>query len=198
MAEIDKTLNEAPQGVEEELTLEEATTPMDVEVETDEEVIANIGPSPEDTGDGIADNLANKIQEETLAQISNELRSQFSVDLTSRKDWEQSYIKGLDLLGFKYTEVSNPFRGAASVSHPLLAEAVTQFQAGAYKELLPAGGPVKTTIIGEVNEIVEQQAERVKEFMNYQLMYKMKEYDPEMDQLLFHLPLAGSAFKKIY
>ena len=198
MAEIDKTLNEAPQGVEEELTLEEATTPMDVEVETDEEVIANIGPSPEDTGDGFADNLANKIQEETLAQISNELRSQFSVDLTSRKDWEQSYIKGLDLLGFKYTEVSNPFRGAASVSHPLLAEAVTQFQAGAYKELLPAGGPVKTTIIGEVNEIVEQQAERVKEFMNYQLMYKMKEYDPEMDQLLFHLPLAGSAFKKIY
>ena len=101
MAEIDKTLNEAPQGVEEELTLEEATTPMDVEVETDEEVIANIGPSPEDTGDGFADNLANKIQEETLAQISNELRSQFSVDLTSRKDWEQSYIKGLDLLGFK-------------------------------------------------------------------------------------------------
>ena len=198
MAEIDKTLNEAPQGVEEELTLEEATTPMDVEVETDEEVIANIGPSPEDTGDGFADNLANKIQEETLAQISNELRSQFSVDLTSRKDWEQSYIKGLDLLGFKYTEVSNPFRGAASVSHPLLAEAVTQFQAGAYKELLPAGGPVKTTIIGEVNEIVEQQAERVKEFMIYQLMYKMKEYDPEMDQLLFHLPLAGSAFKKIY
>ena len=198
MAEIDKTLNEAPQGVEEELTLEEATTPMDVEVETDEEVIANIGPSPEDTGDGFADNLANKIPEETLAQISNELRSQFSVDLTSRKDWEQSYIKGLDLLGFKYTEVSNPFRGAASVSHPLLAEAVTQFQAGAYKELLPAGGPVKTTIIGEVNEIVEQQAERVKEFMNYQLMYKMKEYDPEMDQLLFHLPLAGSAFKKIY
>ena len=198
MAEIDKTLNEAPQGVEEELTLEEATTPMDVEVETDEEVIANIGPSPEDTGDGFADNLANKIQEETLAQISNELRSQFSVDLTSRKDWEQSYIKGLDLLGFKYTEVSNPFRGAASVSHPLLAEAVTQFQAGAYKELLPAGGPVKTTIIGEVNEIVEQQAERVKEFMNYQLMYKMKEYDPEMEQLLFHLPLAGSAFKKIY
>jgi len=198
MAEIDKTLNEAPKGVEEEISLDEVKAPMEVEIETDEEDIVNLGPSPEDTGDGFADNLAESIPEESLAEISNELRSQFSVDQTSRKDWEQSYIKGLDLLGFKYTEVSEPFRGAASVSHPLLAEAVTQFQAGAYKELLPAGGPVKTTIIGEVNDIVEQQAERVKDFMNYQLMYKMKEYDPEMDQLLFHLPLAGSAFKKVY
>jgi hypothetical protein len=170
---------------------------MEIEVEEDEDMIA-LGPSPEDTGDGFADNLAETLPEELLAGISNELRAQFSVDQTSRKDWEQSYIKGLDLLGFKYNEVSNPFRGAASVSHPLLAEAVTQFQAGAYKELLPAGGPVKTSIIGEVNDAVEQQAERVKEFMNYQIVYKMKEYDAEMDQLLFHLPLAGSAFKKVY
>jgi hypothetical protein len=198
MADIDKTLNEAPTGVEEEITTEEVNTPMEVELETDEEEILSLGPSAMDDGQGFAENLAEQIPEETLAQISNELRSQFSVDQTSRKDWEQSYIKGLDLLGFKYTEVSEPFRGAASVSHPLLAEAVTQFQAGAYKELLPAGGPVKTTIIGEVSDAVEQQAERVKEFMNYQIMYKMKEYDPEMDQLLFHLPLAGSAFKKIY
>jgi hypothetical protein len=199
MAEIDKTLNQAPMGVEEEIITEEVTTPMEmeIEVEEDEDMIA-LGPSPEDTGDGFADNLAETLPEELLAGISNELRAQFSVDQTSRKDWEQSYIKGLDLLGFKYNEVSNPFRGAASVSHPLLAEAVTQFQAGAYKELLPAGGPVKTSIIGEVNDAVEQQAERVKEFMNYQIVYKMKEYDAEMDQLLFHLPLAGSAFKKVY
>tara|TARA_R100001440_G_scaffold24758_1_gene40200 strand:+ start:2703 stop:5096 length:2394 start_codon:yes stop_codon:yes gene_type:complete len=198
MAEIDKTLNEAPQGVEEEIVEEAVTedTPMEVEVEGDEPV--SLGPVPADTGDGFANNLAESIAEETLAQISNELRSQFSVDQTSRKDWEQSYIKGLDLLGFKYTEVSDPFRGAASVSHPLLAEAVTQFQAGAYKELLPAGGPVKTSILGLSTPEVEQQAERVKEFMNYQITYKMKEYDPEMDQLLFHLPLAGSAFKKVY
>jgi hypothetical protein len=198
MAEIDKTLNEAPQGVEEEIVEEAVTedTPMEVEVEGDEAV--SLGPVPADTGDGFANNLAESIEEETLAQISNELRSQFSVDQTSRKDWEQSYIKGLDLLGFKYTEVSEPFRGAASVSHPLLAEAVTQFQAGAYKELLPAGGPVKTSILGLSTPEVEQQAERVKEFMNYQITYKMKEYDPEMDQLLFHLPLAGSAFKKVY
>ena len=198
MAEIDKTLNEAPQGVEEEITTEGVgdNTPLEVEVEGDEPV--SLGPVPTDTGDGFADNLAENIEEESLAKISNELRSQFSVDQTSRKDWQQSYIKGLDLLGFKYQEVSEPFRGAASVSHPLLAEAVTQFQAGAYKELLPAGGPVKTSIIGEVNDEVEQQAERVKEFMNYQLVYKMKEYDAETDQMLFHLPLAGSAFKKIY
>ena len=198
MAEIDKTLNGAPQGVEEEISLDEVTTPMEVEVEGDEEEILSPGPSAMDDGQGFADNLAEQIPEESLAEISNELRSQFSVDQTSRKDWQQSYIKGLDLLGFKYTEVSEPFRGAASVSHPLLAEAVTQFQAGAYKELLPAGGPVKTSIIGEVNDEVEQQAERVKEFMNYQLVYKMKEYDAETDQMLFHLPLAGSAFKKIY
>ena len=199
MAEIDKTLNEAPTGVEEEITEEQGVTedtPMEVEVEGDETV--SIGPVPTNTETGFAGNLAEVIPEETLAKISNDLRSQFSVDHTSRKDWEQSYIKGLDLLGFKYIERSEPFRGAASVSHPLLAEAVTQFQAGAYKELLPAGGPVKTSIIGQATPDVEEQAERVKEFMNYQLMYKMKEYDPEMDQLLFHLPLAGSAFKKVY
>ena len=167
MAEIDKTLNEAPTGVQEEISnLEQEVqdAPLAVEVETEEDnEIASLGPSTEDTGagDGFADNLAETIPEETLAQISNDLRSQFSVDQTSRKDWEQSYIKGLDLLGFKYNDVSEPFRGAASVSHPLLAEAVTQFQAGAYKELLPAGGPVKTAILGEVNDAVEQQAERV-------------------------------------
>ena len=197
MAEVDKTLNEAPAGIEEDITLEAVNQPMEVEVEGDEEVVS-LGPTPTDTGAGFASNLAEEIPEETLAKLSNDLRSQFSVDHTSRKDWEQGYVKGLDLLGFNYTERSEPFRGAASVSHPLLAEAVTQFQAGAYKELLPAGGPVKTSILGEVTDMMEQQAERVKEFMNYQLMYKMKEYDPEMDQLLFHLPLAGSAFKKIY
>ena len=198
MAEIDKTLNQAPQGGIEDLGLEEAQVPMDIEVEEEGQETLSLGPSTTDNEQSFTSNLAEEIPEEVLAALSNELRSQFSVDQTSRKDWEQSYIRGLDLLGFKYTDVSEPFRGAASVSHPLLAEAVTQFQAGAYKELLPAGGPVKTTVIGEINSEVEQQAERVKEFMNYQLMYQMKEYDAETDQMLFHLPLAGSAFKKVY
>jgi len=197
MAEIDKTLNTAPTGIE-DLALEEAQVPLDVEVEEEGQETLSLGPSTTDNEQSFTSNLAEDIPEEVLAALSNELRSQFSVDQTSRKDWEQSYIRGLDLLGFKYTDVSEPFRGAASVSHPLLAEAVTQFQAGAYKELLPAGGPVKTTVIGEINSEVEQQAERVKEFMNYQLMYQMKEYDAETDQMLFHLPLAGSAFKKVY
>ena len=198
MAEIDKTLNQAPQGGIEDLGLEEAQVPMDVEVEEEGQETLSLGPSTMDDEQSFTSNLAEEIPEEVLAALSNELRAQFSVDQTSRKDWEQSYIRGLDLLGFKYTDVSEPFRGAASVSHPLLAEAVTQFQAGAYKELLPAGGPVKTTVIGEINSEVEQEAERVKEFMNYQLMYQMKEYDAETDQMLFHLPLAGSAFKKVY
>ena len=189
MAEIDKALNEAPQG--EELLAEELDAPIEIEL-TDEEVTEEL------PVEDFSSNLAEVIDEPTLAELSNELRGQFAVDDTSREDWEKAYIKGLDLLGFKYQEVTEPFRGAASVSHPLLAEAVTQFQAGAYKELLPAGGPVKTTIVGEVNTDTENQAERVKEFMNYQILYEMKEYDPEMDQMLFHLPLAGSSFKKVY
>ena len=199
MAEIDKTLNGAPVGVEEEITnLEQAVQEAPMEIELEEEETVGLGPSATDEAQSFASNLAEEIPEEVLAEMSNSLRAQFSVDQTSRKDWEQAYIRGLDLLGFKYTDVSEPFRGAASVSHPLLAEAVTQFQAGAYKELLPAGGPVKTTVVGDPTEETESQAERVKDFMNYQLMYKMKEYEPEMDQLLFHLPLAGSAFKKVY
>ena len=190
MADIDKTLNQAPQG--EELLPEELDAPIEIEVTDEEEVTEEL------PVEDFSSNLAEVIDEPTLAELSNELRGQFAVDNTSREDWEKAYIKGLDLLGFKYQEVTEPFRGAASVSHPLLAEAVTQFQAGAYKELLPAGGPVKTTIVGEVNTDTENQAERVKEFMNYQILYEMKEYDPEMDQMLFHLPLAGSSFKKVY
>ena len=116
----------------------------------------------------------------------------------SRKDWEQSYVKGLDLLGFKYDNRSEPFQGASGATHPVLAEAVTQFQALAYKELLPADGPVRTQILGVSNPAKEAQSQRVKDFMNYQLMDQMKEYEPEFDQMLFHLPLSGSTFKKVY
>ena len=117
---------------------------------------------------------------------------------TSRKDWEQSYIQGLDLLGFKYENRTEPFQGASGATHPVLAEAVTQFQAQAYKELLPAEGPVRTDIIGIDSQPVQQQATRVKDYMNYILMDQMQEYEPEFDQMLFHLPLAGSTFKKVY
>ena len=117
---------------------------------------------------------------------------------TSRKDWEQGYIQGLDLLGFKYENRTEPFQGASGATHPVLAEAVTQFQAQAYKELLPADGPVRTQVIGVKNPQTEMQATRVKDYMNYLIMDQMKEYEAEFDAMLFHLPLAGSTFKKIY
>jgi hypothetical protein len=116
----------------------------------------------------------------------------------SRKDWEQSYKSGLDLLGFKYENRTEPFQGASGATHPVLAEAVTQFQAQAYKELLPADGPVRTQVIGIKTPVTEQQATRVKDYMNYLLMDQMKEYEEEFDSMLFHLPLAGSTFKKVY
>ena len=143
-------------------------------------------------------NLAEVLDEDILQNISSELRQAFEDDKASRKDWEDTYKKGLDLLGFKYTERSQPFQGASSVTHPMLSEAITQFQAQAYKELLPPNGPVSTQIIGNVTTQKEEQAQRVKEYMNYQITHEMEEYDPDMDSLLFYLPLSGSAFKKVY
>jgi hypothetical protein len=143
-------------------------------------------------------NLAEELDETVLNKISSQLVQEYKRDKDSRRDWEDGYTSGLDLLGFKYTQPSKPFRGASGVTHPLLAEAVTQFQAQAYKELLPSDGPVKSAIVGVQNEETEDQASRVKDFMNYQVTEKMEEYTPEMDQLLFYLPLAGSAFKKVY
>ena len=122
----------------------------------------------------------------------------FEADKDSRKDWEDTYVKGLDMLGFKYEDRTQPFEGASRVVHPLLAESVTQFQAQAYKELLPPSGPVRTQIVGAVTPEIELQSDRVKEYMNYYIMNVMEEFDPEMDQLLFYLPLSGSAFKKVY
>jgi hypothetical protein len=143
-------------------------------------------------------NLAEYIEENNLTKFASDLVGDFEGDKESRKDWEDTYIKGLDMLGFKYEDRTQPFEGASGVVHPLLAESVTQFQAQAYKELLPPSGPVRTQIIGEASPMVEQQAERVKEYMNYYILNVMEEFDPEMDQLLFYLPLSGSAFKKVY
>jgi len=144
------------------------------------------------------DNLADILPEENLEPIGNEMVQNYMDYKSSRKDWEQSYTTGLDLLGFKYENRTEPFQGASGATHPVLAEAVTQFQAQAYKELLPADGPVRTDIIGVKNPGTEQQSERVKDYMNYLIMDQMKEYESEFDSMLFHLPLAGSTFKKVY
>jgi len=143
-------------------------------------------------------NLAEVLDSSSLNTLANELLDAFEQDKDSRKDWLDVFTKGLDLLGIKTEEREEPFPGATGVHHPLLSEAVTQFQAQAYKELLPSGGPVKTRIMGNESPEVAAQSQRVKEFMNYQITEVMQEYDPEMDSLLFYLPLAGSAFKKVY
>ena len=143
-------------------------------------------------------NLAEYIDETELGRLSSDLLAAFESDKDSRKDWESTYTKGLDMLGFTYENRTQPFEGASGVVHPLLAESVTQFQAQAYKELLPPSGPVRTIIVGDPTPQTEQQAERVKDYMNYYVTHVMEEYDPEMDQLLFYLALSGSAFKKVY
>ena len=144
------------------------------------------------------DNLAELLPDDVLSPIGNEMVQNYMDYKSSRKEWEQSYVTGLDLLGFKYENRTEPFQGASGATHPVLAEAVTQFQAQAYKELLPSDGPVRTQVVGVKNPQTEQQANRVKDFMNYLVMDQMKEYESEFDSMLFHLPLAGSTFKKVY
>ena len=182
----------------------ETDNPINEEIDVEEEAVVSL---PEDGEEEITEeteaedffaNIAETIDDKALQQLASDLISEFDSDKESRKDWEDTYRNGLDLLGFKYKSTTQPFKGASNVTHPLLSEAVTQFQSQAYKELLPSDGPVKTKIVGLQNEQVEAQSERVKDFMNYQIMEKMEEYTPEFDQLLFYLPLAGSAFKKVY
>jgi len=144
-------------------------------------------------------NLAEVLPDDILGSIANDLLSSIKGDKQSRSEWEKTYTDGLKYLGMKFDEGrSQPFEGSSGVIHPILAESVTAFQAQAYKEMLPAKGPVKTEIIGARTIETENQAERVQEFMNYYIMNVMQEYDPELDQMLFYLPLAGSAFKKVY
>ena len=165
--------------------------PVDVSIEGEEV-------EEERPQDDFNANLAENMDERTLREMASELTDEYKKDKVSRKDWEDAYIKGLDLLGTKYVNVTRPFKGASNVTHPMLSEATTQFQAQAYKELVPSDGPVRTQTIGLRTPAVEQQAERVKEYMNYLLMEEMEEYTTDMDQMLFYLPLSGSTFKKIY
>ena len=160
---------------------------------------AIVNPLPDTSMQGAFNaNLAELIPDDELESLSGSLVSDYKYDKDARADWLKTYTDGLDLLGFKYEDRTKPFAGATGVTHPLLAETVTQFQAQAYKELLPPEGPIRTQIVGEITPQIEEQSQRVKEFMNYQISYEMEEYDQELDQMLFHLPLAGSAFKKVY
>ena len=173
-----------------------------IEVTMDEEGGAEIAFDPravtEEGGQDHFENLADFLGEDVLEPLGAKMVDQYNEYKESRGDWEDTYRNGLELLGFKYERRTEPFRGASGVNHPVLAEAVTQFQAQAYKELLPADGPVRTQIMGDATVPKEEQAKRVKDFMNYQIMDQMKEYEPEFDQMLFYLPLSGSTFKKVY
>jgi len=190
----------SPEDIQVELEKDTPEQPIDIQPNEDGSVDVNFDPSAanqEQSNDHFA-NLAELLPDEVLHTIGSELYDNYQDYKNSRKDWEHSYTKGLDLLGFKYEESSEPFRGASGATHPVLAEAVTQFQSLAYKELLPSQGPVRTQIVGLPTPDKEQQSIRVKEFMNYQIMNDMTEYESEFDQMLFYLPLAGSTFKKIY
>ena len=214
MADIDKALpNEVrkefelpsedevqEQLVEQAEDQEQDPGPIDIQENEDGSVDIDLDPAAAsiEGGEEHYANLAEFLPDDVLGRLGSDLNSKYMDYTSSRKEWEQAYIQGLDLLGFKYNNRTEPFQGASGATHPVLAEAVTQFQALAYKELLPANGPVRTQVMGLATPEKSQQATRVKDIMNYEIMEKMKEYEPEFDQMLFNLPLAGSAFKKVY
>jgi hypothetical protein len=174
---------------------------MDIEITPDEDGGMTVDFDPQDQrgeSDDFYMNLAEEMPDRELSRIAGELMSEFDSNKAGRQEWEDAYANGLELLGFSYEERAQPFRGASGVTHPLLAEAATQFQAQAFNELLPASGPVRTAVLGAETREKEQQAVRVKQFMNYYITNVMEEYTPELDQMLFFLPLAGSTFKKVY
>ena len=211
MAEIDKVLPNVSQNVnlpsaskvaleQQQQMAEQMKEPADLQTNPDGSVDINFGPEDLQVGpdQGHFTNLAELLPDDILDPLGSELYNNYTDYKTSRKDWERSYTSGLDLLGFNYEDRSEPFKGSSGATHPVLAEAVTQFQSLAYKELLPSQGPVRTQIIGMPTPQKEQQSQRVKDYMNWQVMDQMKEYEAEFDQMLFYLPLAGSSFKKVY
>ena len=210
MADIDKALPntkttiDIPGQAEVEQTIQEniQQPQSPVEITPTEDGGAEISFDPQlasmEGGQDHNANLAEFLNDDVLGEVGSDLQEKYTDYKTSRQDWEMTYVKGLDLLGFTYKTRTQPFRNASGVTHPVLAEAVTQFQSQAYKELLPAGGPVRTEIVGLSDRNKEDQATRVKDFMNYQIMDVMKEYEPEFDTMLFYLPLSGSTFKKVY
>ena len=191
---IDKAVNEAP--ILEVVAVEADAPDIEIVLEEDGGATVEIGPSEDEVG--FYANLAEVIDQDELDIIASDLSAMFDADKSSREDWERMYSKGLELLGLKIDERTQPFRGAANAAHPMLTESIVQFQAQAFKELMPAGGPVRTQIVGKETVDKAQQASRVQDFMNYQLTTVMEEYTPEMDQALFYLGYGGSVFKKVY
>ena len=203
---IDKSLSQAPLGLDQldpemmgdepalEITIED---PEAVEIGIDGEPILRIEESEEDE-ESFDENLADVISEASLQTLASELTSDFEDDVGSRKDWIQTYVDGLELLGLKIEERSEPWEGACGVYHPLLSEALVKFQAETMMETMPAAGPVKTQIIGKETPEKKEAAERVQNDMNYQITDVMKEYRPEHERMLWGLGLAGNAFKKVY
>ena len=186
--EPEMTLSDEIRNAAEILVVEEGIL-IDDEIDPVEETIAT----------DFNANLVEFISDSDLSKLAEDVLSSIKSDKESRSEWEKTYTDGLKYLGMKFDDSrSQPFEGSTGVIHPILAESVTQFQAQAYKELLPAKGPVKTEIVGARSPEVEMQAGRVQDFMNYYILNVMEEYDPELDMLLFYLPLAGSAFKKVY
>ena len=172
----------------------------DVEIVTEDDgsVLVDFDPTEDKEDMGFGENLAENMDDRELGAIASELMGEFDANKASRQEWEDAYTDGLELLGFNYEERTEPFRGASGVTHPLLAEAATQFQAQAFNELLPSSGPVRTAIMGDETREKQEQASRVRNFMNYYITTVMEDYTPDMDQMLFYLPLAGSTFKKVY
>ena len=204
---VPSQLDEGEMAAELELEIpdsgqEPLLTDLGDEIEIIEEeggdVIVDFDPMPEMAEGGFDENLAETLSDSELSRISGDLSSEFEANKSSRQEWEDTYSNGLELLGFSYEDRTQPFRGASGVTHPLLAEAATQFQAQAFNELLPSSGPVRTVVLGKETRDKVEQAARVKQFMNYYITNVMEEYTPDMDQMLFYLPLAGSTFKKVY
>ena len=182
-----------------DVELEEAPIEEGVEITELEDGSVELGsPEVEPDDTSFMANLAEQLDDEELAGISAYVLEKVDEDKNARSEWLEAYSQGLNLLGLKYENRSEPFDGATGVVHPMLNEAVTQFQSQAYKELLPAKGPVRTQVMGTTTPELENQAERVQDYMNYTLMHTMKEYESEFDQMLYYLGLGGSAFKKVY
>ena len=194
---IDKALYQAPQGLDALAELPGIEIEMEPEIEITELEIA-IGPEKLESGDEFDANLAEYLDESALETLASELTSDFDDDIGSRKDWMQTYVDGLELLGMKIEERTEPWEGACGVYHPLLSEALVKFQAETMMSTFPAGGPVKTQIIGKETPEKKASAVRVADDMNYQLTDVMTEFRPEHERMLWGLGLSGNAFKKVY
>jgi hypothetical protein len=198
---IDKALNQAPLGLSE--MVEDMEPAIEIEIEDPESVSIKAGDleivlEKEDMDDEFNENLAENLDDDILTELAGDLLGEFQSDIDSRKDWVQTYVDGLELLGLKIEERTEPWPGACGVYHPLLSEAIVKFQSETIMETFPAAGPVKTSILGQETQERIEAAQRVKEDMNYQLTEVMVEYRPEHERMLWGLGLSGNAFKKVY